>query len=295
MTPTVSRVQVNGSSSHNTSAVERAGYCADGDHCERWHCRACGRYWLGDAKHHCDSAVHELEQTIRTWMEEALEEDGDVATCARLVLQRVKAAGLGEALLDAYGDRLIAALWEDRDHDDDDHRRGRGKASARAGQVNGASVVVQQPRREVHQVAVTPPTAALARRERQPGTPGSRRVDVAQLATGTALLDSLFQVAGQWVRLGDLDKSQCRALSLEYRALHLERAAAADDARARSLAFRQLAADLGEGQTIRQRWTAKQLKALVGDTLRGAAPARPKATSPKPQALACAGSRGYWA
>ncbi len=70
-TPTVSRVQVNGASSHDTSAVERAGYCADGDHCERWHCRACGRYWLSDAKHHCDSAVHELEQTIRKWMEEA--------------------------------------------------------------------------------------------------------------------------------------------------------------------------------------------------------------------------------
>jgi hypothetical protein len=85
-------------------------------------------------------------------------------------------------------------------------------------------------------------------------------VDVAQLASRHALLQSLFRVGGRWVRLGDLDKQQCRTLQLEYEA-------AADDARLKAIVFAQLGDGLDEGQTVRQRWTAKQLKHLVGDTL----------------------------
>ena len=46
-------------------------------------------------------------------MEQAVNGGEDVATGARKVLQRVKAAGLGEAFLDAYGPRLIETLWRE--------------------------------------------------------------------------------------------------------------------------------------------------------------------------------------
>jgi hypothetical protein len=100
--------------------------------------------------------------------------------------------------------------------------------------------------------------------------PGTRRVDVEQLASAAALLESLFEVDGNWIRLGDLDRRRCRVLQLEYEAV-------ADDARARAVAFGRLTAGLVDGQTVRERWTPEQLEDLVGDTL-GAAPARPKIT-----------------
>jgi hypothetical protein len=110
-------------------AIERVGVCADGDNCSRYHCRACGRYWLGYPVHICDSVSH-LEETIGVWIEEALEEDADVATCARKVLAQVSAASLSDAFLDAYGDRLIQELWLVRNgNNNDDEHRDQGKAN----------------------------------------------------------------------------------------------------------------------------------------------------------------------
>jgi hypothetical protein len=94
--------------------VERVGYCADGDGCPRFHCRACGRYWLGEEAHTCGAAAPDLEQQIRGWMAEELQDREDLATCTRNVAQRVKATGLEEALLEW----AIDALW--REHNDDD-------------------------------------------------------------------------------------------------------------------------------------------------------------------------------
>ncbi len=155
-------------------------------------------------------------------MEEELAANEDLATCERNVLGRVKAAGLGEVLLDTYGPKLIDELWRERDgHASDNH--------------------------EPEQVNHVP-------------TPGIRRVDVEQLATRAALLESLFYVDGNWIRLGDLDRRQCGALQRKYESV-------ADAVRAKALAFAKLVDGLDEGQTVRQRWTAKQLKYLVGNTL----------------------------
>jgi hypothetical protein len=164
--------------------VERAGVCADGDNCPRYHCRACGKYWLGDeaAAHACQSAAIDLEQTIYAWMAEELAFDRDLARCERNVLERLKAEGLGEALLDRYGPHVIDELGRDRDDDDDVHLEQRKTSNGH--------------------------TAA----------PGVRRVDVAQLATNQALLECLFQVEGAWIRLGDLDKQQCTLLQRKHAA-----------------------------------------------------------------------------
>jgi hypothetical protein len=225
------------------SAVERAGVCADGDNCPRYHCRVCNVYWLGEPLHTCRPearaiaqsrrvpepvSVLNLDERIYAWMEQALAEGGDAARCTRNVLERVKAEGLGEALLDAYGDRLIGELWRDRGgHVDHNHKD--EKVSAKN----------------------TPAS-------------GRRRVDVAQLATPAALIESLYQLDGNWYRLGDLNRLQCVALQHKYEA-------EADAVRARAIAFSHLVDGLADGQTVRQRWTAEQIEGLVGDTLRGGA------------------------
>src|SRR2546422_35769 len=88
---------------HSQRAIEVVGTCADGDGCLRWHCRACGRYWLGDEPHACSELLVQLRHTVCAWMKEALEGDEeDLPTCARNVLEQVKDAGLGEAFLDAF-------------------------------------------------------------------------------------------------------------------------------------------------------------------------------------------------
>ena len=96
---------------------------------------------------------------------------------------------------------------------------------------------------------------------RRPAAGAARRVDVGQLTGSTALLESLFQIDVVSIRLGDLDKRQCKALQRRHQTA--------------ATAFGRLADRLADGQTVRQRWTAEQLEDLVGDSLRGAAPARP--------------------
>jgi hypothetical protein len=254
----------------NEGAIERAGTCLDGDNCPRYHCRACGQYWLGNARHTCGldttgigaaSHLAQLEERICGWMAEALDQEADLSRCTRKVLDQVKAAGLGEALLDAYGDRLIRELWADRDHDGDEPVR-----------VNGVTTVIpraRQPALQVHRVVgvAWESTAAVGDEDRATA-PGTRLVDLEQLTTSAALLESLFHVDGNWIRLGDLDRRRCRVLQLEYEAM-------ANAARTRALAFGLLVAGLDEGQTVRSRWTVEQLEDLVGDTLGRAAPARP--------------------
>jgi hypothetical protein len=269
--------------------VERVGTCADGC-CARFHCRACGHYWLGEeAEHVCGAAVPDLERTIKAWIAAELEEGEGLATCTRRVLEQVKAAGLADALLEW----AIEKLW--REHDDrggeHDHWKANGvvKRAAHPSQTPSlgdilahglnAQLVSRNIRIEVsmaarqvsfreHQVATAADNGVAVTREHHPTRPGWRRVNVEQLANADALLECLVQVGGAWMRLGDLDKRQCKALQLE----HL---ATADRNRRRAIAFGQLAARLHDGETVRQLWTAEQIKALVGDTLSGAASARP--------------------
>jgi chemotaxis protein histidine kinase CheA len=179
-------------------------------------------------------------------MGRALAETGSLEAAAQRVLQRVKAAALGEALLDAYGDRLILELWRER--------------QAAAGQPSEpAKAAGSRPTAE-HQVATGAPGNGAARAERRSAAQGTRRVDVAQLASDAARLEQLVEVEGHLVRLGDLDKQQCRVLQRQHETM--------------ASAFGKLADELVEGQTVRQRWTAEQLEDLVGDTFR-AASARP--------------------
>jgi len=276
--------------------IECIGVCADGDNCLRYHCRACGRYWFGDAAHICGAEA--LDQRICRWMRQALDdviaerdqrrrppkEDEDVATCARNVLEQVKAAGLSEAFLDAYGPRLIEMLWRDcgGDNDDDGVAEHDDVVERHLGKPNGTNGVAKPTvaagygRRMTAQMVARNADINVRRsaralpREHQVASvaanghaakPGPRRVDVAQLATRTALLECLFRIGTRWFPLGDLNRRQCQVLQRQY-------AAAAD-------AFGTLAEGLTKGHTVRQRWTAEQLEALVGDTLRGAAPTQP--------------------
>jgi hypothetical protein len=208
-------------------------------------------------------------------MQEALNQDQDLATCARKVLKRVKAAGLGETLLDAYGDRLIATLW--REYRDDDEmldqstrigtasrELGHAQRTVAAGVVSNGVNDVRWPTPEERQVPTATRNGVVAAQEHVQAPRGVRWMDVKRMATEAALIECLYPIDGRWIRLGDLNKRQCRVLQREY-------GAAAD-------AFGQLAAGLAERQTVRQRWTAEQLEELVGDTLRAAAPARPIST-----------------
>jgi hypothetical protein len=225
-TATLTRPQQQWLRSNNERLIERAGECLDGDDCPRYHCRECGAYWLGDLRHICRAAPPDLEQHLLRWMEEALAiEQGGLSVCARLVLLRVKAAGLGEAFLDTFGPDLIKDLWESHGDDDaEDH--------------------------------------AAVRRDHAPTRPGVRRVNVEQLSGPNGLLESLLQVGGEWVRLGDLDKRQCRAIQHQHKG--------------KAAAFGKVAASLSKNQTVGERWTAEQLEAQgLADTLRGAAPVRP--------------------
>lgn len=98
----------------NGGTVERVGVCAEGDNCPRYHCRACGDYWLLDPRHACRAgrpSRQDLEQTIAKWVDEEMTRGDDLETSAAKVLGRVKEAGLGEPLLDAFGDELIAQVW----------------------------------------------------------------------------------------------------------------------------------------------------------------------------------------
>jgi hypothetical protein len=253
----------NGRLSHQVAEqnIERAGECAEGDHCPRYRCRLCGAYWLGNAPHSCGTAEshsgsasnrEQLEETICGWMDKALRVDGDVLAAAHTVFMQVKKAALGEALLDAYGERLLVEVWRERQH------------------VGG----VQQPVHVEHQV-VSPPLSpygishtsdrgrvAVRVAGRGPVTQGTRRVDVGQLASDGALLEMLWPVdLGRLVRLGDLRKDQCRRLQRQHTAV--------------AGAFGRLADSLAVGETVGERWTAMQLEDLVGDTLRAAAPALP--------------------
>src|SRR5438045_3442371 len=108
-------------SSTASRVIERVGTCADGDNCPRYHCRACGHYWLGNVEHICGFAAplrgsassrEQLEETILRWMELELARDDDPTRCAQNVLERVKAAALSEAFLDVYGGEMIGELWE---------------------------------------------------------------------------------------------------------------------------------------------------------------------------------------
>lgn len=252
----------------NGGTVERAGTCAEGDHCTRYHCTACGEYWLSDPAHACKGGTPsraDLEQTICNWMDQQLRLGDDITTGSAKVLKRVKRAGLGDALLDAFGDRLIADLWREHlgGHDAEDANQVEAAANVRAG-------AQAQPRLTHSRVNGARGSALRSTVVTTTSRPhGTRRVDVDQLGTETALLESLVQVEGQWVRFGDLDRHQCHALQRKYEA-------EAGVARARALAFKRLAAELDEGQTVRDRWTAEQLEELIGDTLSGGAPALPE-------------------
>ncbi len=254
----VALLQVNG------GTVELAGVCAEGDNCQRYHCTACGEYWLNDPAHACRDgrpSRYDLERTIANWMDSQLKRGDDLVTSAAKVLKRVKQAGLSEALLDAFGEQLIADLW-------------RRRQSEQPQPVGRAIVSPANVRTPVHHEATPAKAYANGVQRGGPRGPsnsarGTRRIDIDQLKSNEALLETLLQVDGQWVRLGDLDKHQCEALQRKY-----EREMGV--ARARALAFGRLAAELDEGQMVRERWTVEQLEALVGDTLNDAAPALPE-------------------
>lgn len=85
--------------------------------------------------------------------------------------------------------------------------------------------------------------------------PPSRRIEIEALKESTSLLEGMQQVGGRWVRLGDMDKSLCRAASQEYKEKALDHA---HNARY----FHALAKALDGGETIRQRFDDASLMRL---------------------------------
>ena len=247
--------------------IERVGECLDGDHCPRYHCHACGQYWLGNTEHHCGVAFHvegaaspndQLRETISRWMEVELKRSPDIAVAARNVIERVKAADLSEALIDAYGHRLVIAIWHQHV---DELRTGEGKTSSAAAPPTPVAPVSQQRRGDHSRDTSWTASNGAVSRAAQTQQRRTRRVDVDQLKSDAALLEALFFVDGLWIRLGDLNKRQCRNLQVKHQEM--------------ARAFGYLAAGLREGQTVRQRWTVDQIDSVMGETLREAASLRP--------------------
>jgi len=163
------------------SGVEQVGTCLEGDNCPRFHCTACGAYWLKDPQHVCGTA-EAIEQKVLTWMEEQLRRDADLGSSARAVVQRVINAGLGHSLLNAFGDRLILHLWFD-------HHPETGQDLANQDELPAEDVferratqrgdVDRGPRRERDPI-VMPTLMGIAG---PPAATGQRRVDVGQLTS----------------------------------------------------------------------------------------------------------------
>ncbi len=153
-------------------------------------------------------------------MKTALALDHDVGRCTRKVLERVKEAGLADELLDAYGERMVGEVWREYGGVDDVDQAADAGLNADAGgsMITPNGVRPPAPASTVnHQVASSSTHNPVAA-ERSQAPRGARRVDVELLSTRSALLESLFEVAGQWVRLGDLDRRQCRLLQRQYAA-----------------------------------------------------------------------------
>ncbi len=270
--------------------VERVGECLDGDHCPRYHCRTCNRWWIGNEEHRCgeepgyggtDSTPRQLEARVIRWMEAELAKIDDVETCAWTVLEHARRAALGDALLDLFGDRIILDIW--REHQVDQaapppysaqRARGRRGANAPAAKppadlepsaAGGNAPAETDARVRGSPIPAESYTDEVSRRPRavQESFPerGLPLVDVDQLAREDAALEALVRVDGEWIRLGDLDGHQCRILQVKH------------DQAAR--AFGRLADELADGETVRQRWTGEQLRELFGDTLDAAASGRP--------------------
>lgn len=105
---------------------------------------------------------------------------------------------------------------------------------------------------------------------RRPSTPTTdmsdvpqRRVPVTTVASPSpvlpiptlaakALVDGLYKIGGQWVRLGDMNKALCHAAFKQYRA-----SAMSDEHNARY--FRALEEALGEGEVVGQRFDDEKL------------------------------------
>lgn len=69
----------------------------------------------------------------------------------------------------------------------------------------GPSVIVQYWTRESIRMYGNLPTAT-------PAESGERRIDLSQLSGGTARLEAIVEVAGDFVRVGDLQKHECYLL-----------------------------------------------------------------------------------
>jgi hypothetical protein len=158
---------------------------------------------------------------VRDLMRGYLRQGKTAHDAAAAVIADMRAVGLTDELLDVVGPAGIAAIW-----------RAGGEKIAR-------------PR------VLRPEIEPFVR----PGAPPQRRVDVAQLQANTSLLEGMHQIAGRWVRLGDMDRVACRAAALHFKATCLEHAHQARY-------FYELAKALNGGEQVRQRFDDAALMRL---------------------------------
>lgn len=132
---------------------------------------------------------------------------------AEQVIEHVRQMGLQDALIDTLGPRAVLDLW-----------------------------VRFRPEVPKSESAPTP-----IRQQQTTPTQSTRRVDVERLKQSSSLLEGMYQVGERWFRLGDMDKSTCRAAAQQFKAKAFENAHSARY-------FHEIAKTLNGGETVRQRF-----------------------------------------
>lgn len=150
---------------------------------------------------------------------------------AARVIEDIRNLGLQDALIDALGPEALVHLWRNAGAE---QRRQEPKA----------------PRRVIEPVVMPMPASR-------------RRIDLDALKDDASLLEGTYQIDGRWVRIGDMDKSACRAAAKFFKGEALENA---QNARY----FHALAQALSGGETVRQRFDDDGLMRLWAISGQGA-------------------------
>lgn len=164
----------------------------------------------------------DIKDVICEWVQERIDSGDSESDAARYVLHRLRAEGLMDRVVDRFGPRMIADVW------------------------HGYSVA---PARDtMWRVARGPKPAAPES--------GARRVDLSLLRDEASVMEALYQVDGEWVRLGDMVKHQCRTLADRYSQL-------TENSQRKADFFDQLATKLPKDKSVRVAFSEAQVRAML--------------------------------
>lgn len=166
----------------------------------------------------------DIKDVVCEWVQDRIDGGESEMEASRYALNRLRAEGLMDRVLDRFGDRLVADIW---------HRFN-----------------VSHPRAAMWHVARGRPSANPA------PEPGARRVDLSLLRDESSVLEALYQVDGEWVRLGDMVKHQCRTLADRYIQL-------TENSQRKADFFDQLATKLPKDKSVRVAYSEAQVRAML--------------------------------